>query len=147
MTRPQASAVEWSRYETAYGSARAIPKSLARLTSSNERRAKKAAHDLWCALCHQHANISSAAAPAFPFLLDALDAASDAVKPEILDILLGFLRCDVDAAGASPPWIASLHDRLAAARPRFVSLAASPSAEVASFASAILSALDSRARP
>ncbi len=64
--------------------------SLLDLASSDHDAAMKATHALWCGLCHQHAYISSAALPAYPFILEVLDSANDDLAVEILDILLGF---------------------------------------------------------
>lgn len=90
-------AVDWSQYETAYGSAErnSVATKLSRLASHDHEDAMTAAHELWCGLCHQYAYISSAALPALPFILEVLDYANDELTLEILDILRGFAVCSV----------------------------------------------------
>ncbi|MDQ5936624.1 MAG: hypothetical protein QG574_3960 [Cyanobacteriota bacterium erpe_2018_sw_21hr_WHONDRS-SW48-000092_B_bin.40] len=93
--------VDWSKYETAYGAASgtndwgSVGEQLLNLASQDDEKAMKAAHHLWCGLCHQHAFISSAALPALPFILEVLDNANETIALEILDILLGFAACSV----------------------------------------------------
>jgi hypothetical protein len=93
--------VDWSKYETAYGSASgtnewgSVGEQLLNLASQDDEKAMKATHHLWCGLCHQHAFVSSAALPALPFILEVLDSANESLALEILDILLGFAACSV----------------------------------------------------
>ena len=81
--------IDWSQYHTAYGVATDVPGQLRRLRSKDEMEAMGASHDLWCGLCHQHVQIGSAALPALPFLLEVFATASDKLRVEIMDILLG----------------------------------------------------------
>ena len=85
-------AVDWTAFHTAYGRADDVPNQLLRLASSDKATALKASHDLWCGLCHQHVQIGTAALPAFPFILEVMEAADDALVYEILDIILGFAK-------------------------------------------------------
>lgn len=85
--------IDWKQYDTAYGRADIISEQLKRLVCGDREIEMKAAHDLWCGLCHQHAYISSAALPAFPFLLEVLKVADDEIAVEILDIFFGFVGC------------------------------------------------------
>ena len=94
--------IDWSQYETAYGNAAqdiphfqagktpSVPRSLWDLFSGDRERAIRATGDLWAGLCHQHAYISSAALPAYDFLMIALRELDDELKVELLDIFLGF---------------------------------------------------------
>ena len=85
--------VNWKGYETAYGDASKIPHELERLVSENFDEAMDASHQLWCSLCHQHAYISSAAEPAYPFLKYVLEKAEGDFLIEMLDIFAGFAEC------------------------------------------------------
>ena len=140
-------AVPWAAFETAYGPATDVPDQLRRLASSDEATALRASHDLWCGLCHQHVDVSTAAVPALPFLVRVLDRATPQLTVEILDILLGFARCTApealtEAARRSPPaWLAELRAGVAAERARLERLASSPHADVAEFAQAVLEEL------
>lgn len=99
--------IDWSQYETAYGNAnqditdylnpsKYIPKVsslLLNIFSDDKECAMKATHELWCGLCHQHSFVSSAALPAYDFLIYGLKNLDDDLKIEILDILMGFSIC------------------------------------------------------
>ena len=85
--------IEWSKYETAYGIANKVPDQLKKLYSSNRKEQLNATHDLWCGLCHQHAYISSASLPAYPFLKKVLTNANEELMIELLDIFAGFAIC------------------------------------------------------
>ena len=85
--------INWSDFETAYGSAKKIPAYLQDLFSGDMDLAIEATGWLWASLCHQHAYISSAALPSYDFLLAKLNDANDLLKVEILDIILGFAVC------------------------------------------------------
>ena len=63
------------------------------LVSGNEAEILEATHQIWCSLCHQHAYISSAAEPAYPFLRYVLLNADEALLVEMLDIFAGFAVC------------------------------------------------------
>jgi hypothetical protein len=134
--------VDWTEYETAYGSAKDVPQLLVRLAGQDQHEAQEARHDLWCSLCHQHAYVSSAALPALPFVLEALEGAQDQLAVEILDILLGFAICTT-ASTDSSLWVAQLRHSLLAERPRFAELVGSPNEDIASFAENILENLNS----
>ena len=53
------------------GKTPSVPRSLWDLFSGDRERAIRATGDLWAGLCHQHAYISSAALPAYDFLMIA----------------------------------------------------------------------------
>ena len=89
----QIDSIDWSKYETAYGVAKKVPNQLKQLFSESREDQFKAAHDLWCGLCHQHAYISSASLPAYPFLKNALANADEELMIEFLDIFAGFAVC------------------------------------------------------
>lgn len=134
--------IDWVSFETAYGPAHGVPDQLAALSSGNRDAARKASHDLWCGLCHQHAYVSSAALPALPFLLDALESATGDLAIEILDILLGFATCtrDAPAAGAEA-WEGRLRQGLKDRIDVFRRFAAAPDEEIADFARTIMKSL------
>jgi hypothetical protein len=83
-------------------------------------------------LCHQHAYVSSAALPALPFLLLALNQASDGLKIEILDIVAGFARCS--KLQLSEYWAFKLREELVKEMQLFKMLSKSGNADVAEFA-------------
>ncbi len=85
--------VDWGSFSTAYGKAVNVPDQLLTLVSGDNQTALKASHALWCGLCHQHAYVSSAAVPAFPFLLEALRHCEMTMRTELLDIFAGFVEC------------------------------------------------------
>ena len=142
--------VPWADYETAYGTATDVPLQLERLIVGGKAAAMPASHDLWCALCHQHVFLSSAALPALPFLLEALDGAGSALRVEILDILLGFARCTSEfepaavAGSEDHQWIRELRARMEAERPRFERMAARGESDEAEFARDVLEELEPR---
>lgn len=131
--------IDWSSVETAYGTALAVPDQLASLLSGDDGQAMKAAHDLWCGLCHQHAYISSAALQALPFIVEALEERSDALKVEILDILLGFAVGSEGGAEAGPDaWKGEVRQHLLSHLELFIRLAVHPNEEIADFAGQIV---------
>ena len=145
-------AVDWYRYETAYGNAAqdiphfqcgqtpSVPHSLEKLFSGNWNKAMQAASDLWAGLCHQHAYVSSAALPAYDFLILALQEADDKLKVELLDIFLGFAVC-TGRFSSDALWPRQLRDKLTADLPIFAALAASEHEEVSDFAQDIVTEL------
>jgi len=86
-------AIDWSKYETAYGVANKIPRQLKQLFSKDREEQFNATHELWCGLCHQHAYISSASLAAYPFLKIALENSDEELMVEFLDIFAGFAVC------------------------------------------------------
>jgi hypothetical protein len=133
-------AIDWTTYHTAYGRADGVASQLLDLASSDHDAAMKATHALWCGLCHQHADISSAALPAYPFILEVLDSANDDLAVEILDILLGFAYCSTRGPeGPSPnEWERELRGKLRQQLPRFVALAKHPNELISYFAEEIV---------
>lgn len=93
--------IDWSKYETVYGVADNVPDYLIDLAADDETIAIDASYELWCGLCHQHAYVSSAAVPAYPFILEILhkcDTNPDTtlaakLRTELLDIMAGFANC------------------------------------------------------
>ena len=129
--------IDWTPYETAYGSAAGIPILLDRLGGSDQADAMIASHDLWCSLCHQHAFVSTAALPALPFILATLDQADEALKIEILDIVTGFATCTV-SVGENEAWMNALREELQAQLPRFRALSKSENELIAHFSNRIV---------
>lgn len=144
--------IDWSQYETAYGNAAqdtphfqagkipSVPCSLWALFSGNRERAMEATSDLWAGLCHQHAYVSSAALPAYDFLMIALKELDDGLKVELLDIFLGFAVCTARFS-SDALWPRQLRDKLMADLPVFAALSASENEEIAGFAEDIVEAL------
>ena len=132
--------INWAAYETAYGQANNIPMELARLAGDDHDAAMDASHQLWCGLCHQHAYISSAALPAYPFIVEVLDTANDELAVEILDILTGFaFRSTRGPDGSSPvEWECNLRKQLRDQLPQFQALAKHHNVDVADFAKKIV---------
>ncbi len=89
----QIDSINWSAYETAYGVAHKVPNQLKQLFSESREEQINATHELWCGLCHQHAYISSASLPAYPFLKTALANSDEELMVEFLDIFAGFAVC------------------------------------------------------
>ena len=150
-------AVDWSRYETAYGNAdRDIPyyvsigdqrgympkvaSSLLALLSDDEAQALRASHDLWCGLCHQHAQVASAALPAFDILFEALQDVSDPVKVEILDIFYGFAVCTAGERSKAS-WTGQLRSALKIHLAYFEKLTQHEKEDIAAFAQNIVEEL------
>jgi predicted RNase H-like HicB family nuclease len=125
--------IDWTQFETAYGAATRVPEFIRQLWSSDEKVAFEATHQLWCGLCHQHVFVSSAALPAFPFLLDALLFGSDAMKEELMDIFLGFARCTSRSTEAE--WERRLRLELQVNSHHFRVLTTHSNVEIADFAS------------
>ena len=136
--------IKWSDFSTAYGDADVVSDQLKDLTSDNLKVAFDASHDLWCGLCHQHAYISSAALPAFPFLLEALVKQDDTLKVEILDIIYGFIVClnRDKAKGDFVLWKAELLKKLNQKHTIFLNLQSSNDENIAGFSEGILSELN-----
>ncbi len=91
--------VEWSEYQTAYSDGAAVPTDLRRLLFGDLESAMGAADHLWASLCHQHAYLSSAALPAYPFIALALSHAPERLAVEILDIIRGFATVRISEFG------------------------------------------------
>ena len=140
--------IDWSQYETAYGNAAqdiphfqagktpSVPRSLWDLFSGDRERAIRATGDLWAVLCRQHAYISSAALPAYDFLILALQEADDKLKVELLDIFLGFAVCT--GRSTETDWEKQLRDKLTSHLPVFAGLVSSGNEDIAYFAERIM---------
>lgn len=146
-------AVDWKAFRTAYSRADDVPNQLLRLASPDKATALKASHELWCGLCHQHVQVGTAALPAFPFILEVMEAGDDALIHEILDIILGFAKGvnrkrHVDFQKSlgrqpllDPEWLIALRRLLANEEDRFKALGAHANADIAESATAILQEL------
>jgi hypothetical protein len=110
--------IKWSDFETAYGNAeKTIPFYLKNLFCTDTKIAMDATHQLLCSLCHQHANISTAALPTYDILKIGLLQLDDKLKIELLDIFRGFSECtrnDYFAATKEAPkkWELELKQKL-----------------------------------
>lgn len=124
--------IPWEAFSTAYGNAFDVPLEIESLFSLDFSIAKEASHKLWCGLCHQHAYVSSAALPALPFLLLALNQASDGLKIEILDIVAGLAK--FSKLQLSENWAFKLREELVKEMQLFEILSKSENADVAEFA-------------
>ncbi len=143
--------IDWSQYETAYGNANQnipeylnqskyipkVPSLLLDLFSEDKEHAMKATHYLWCSLCHQHGFVSSAALPAYDFLIYGLKNLEDNLKIEILDILLGFSICTA-GVNLTDSWQGKLRSKLKEDMGYFQELALSTNEEILSFAESII---------
>jgi hypothetical protein len=147
--------IDWSQYETAYGNANQnipeylnqskyipkVPSLLLDLFSEDKEHAMKATHYLWCSLCHQHGFVSSAALPAYDFLIYGLKNLEDNLKIEILDILLGFSICTA-GVNLTDSWQGKLRSKLKEDLGYFQELALSTNEEILSFAQSIIEYLE-----
>ena len=82
--------IDWTRLETAYGPANAVPSLILEFLYSGEQRAAKAGYELQDHLCHQYTRVSSATEPAAPFIMPALTRPEPLVLESALDLLRGF---------------------------------------------------------
>jgi hypothetical protein len=147
-------AIAWPTFGTAYGPAIKVPDQLRRLAGSDKKDALRASHELWCGLCHQHAQVGSAALPALPFLLEVLDRGDRDLTVNLLDMLVGFaLGCNRKLEAVywhsegktvppEPEWQMKLRDALNAELPRFLQLATSSDKEIEEFAKWIVTELE-----
>jgi hypothetical protein len=103
--------VDWSKYDTAYGSAEPIPAMLLALVG-NEASIEDC--DLEGHLCHQHVQLASASLPALPFLLEALVDSPDNVAEEVLFALWGIAQgTEKEFWAVEPPaWVAKVACKL-----------------------------------
>ena len=131
-------AIYWQEFDTAYNAPESVPLDLKLLMFGDQKQALKASHHLWCGLCHQHAYMSSAAEPAFPFLMLALRESGDLVKVEVLDILLGFVLCQQ----ADVEFTQRILDAIAEQRSEIETLKESSNEDVAGFAESVCEALN-----
>lgn len=137
--------ISWTEFSTAYGSAETVPAQLKTLLFGSDKQALESAHGLWCGLCHQHAYISSAALPAFPFLLEALVLSHDNLKVEILDIFMGFSVClknDINSHNMEA-WKVELLKNLNQQNSLFEELKISPNGNISVLAGEIIEVLES----
>lgn len=143
--------IDWSRYETAYGNAArdiphfqagkppSVPSCLWALFSGDREKAMQAASGLWAGLCHQHAYISSAALPAYDFLMLALRERDDELKVELLDIFLGFAACT--GRNAETDWERQLREKLKTDLPVFAGFVSSENEDISYFSERIVEEL------
>jgi len=131
-------AIPWQEFDTAYDAPESVSLDLKLLMFGDQKQALKASHHLWCGLCHQHAYMSSAAEPAFPFLMLVLRESGDLVKVEVLDILLGFVLCQQPDVEFTQRILNAIVEQ----RPEIEKLKDSPNEEVAGFAESVCEALN-----
>ncbi|QDT99900.1 hypothetical protein [Gimesia aquarii] len=134
----QIDAICWRDFDTAYKAPESVPLDLKLLMFGDQKQALNASHRLWCGLCHQHAYMSSAAEPALPFLMLVLFESGDLVRVEVLDILLGFVRCQRPDLNFTQRVLRAIRER----RPEIEKFKESSNDEVASFAESVCEALD-----
>ncbi|HSH02981.1 MAG TPA: hypothetical protein VLL52_10720 [Anaerolineae bacterium] len=107
--------VAWVEFRTAYSDASPIPVKLEALLLGDLDSALNAAGELWASLCHQHAYLSSAALPAYPFLRLALEYGPIVLQIEILDIFRGFATVELKEFGIDKvAWHEALASRMRA---------------------------------
>lgn len=143
--------IDWTLYETAYGNAGIdiedyvnsnnyipnIASLLIQLLSENHDEAMGATHHLWCGLCHQHAYISSAALPAFDFLMYGLKNLDNKLKVELLDIFYGFVVV-IPKEEPITTWQGKLRQKVVNERTYFECLSKSDDEDVADFSKEVL---------
>jgi hypothetical protein len=131
--------IDWPWFRTAYGDGASVPPELRRLLFGDLDAAMDATHHLWCSLCHQHAYLSSAALPAYPFIALALRHAPDSLAVEILDIVRGFANVRLSEFGIDEnAWHASLGEAMGVDRALFARLAEHENDDVREFAQGVL---------
>ena len=131
--------IDWTGFDTAYRAPETVPLDLRLLLLGSHQQALDAAHRLWCGLCHQHVYMSSAAEPAYPFLMLGLRESAPLVQIEILDILVGFAVC----SHPDLPFSMRVLDRLREDRATFGLLREGPHSELVEFADSLCTILDS----
>jgi len=136
--------VNWS--DMTYGNAENISIYLKDLFSGNIDLAMEATHNLWCSLSHQHSYITSAALPAYDFLIIGLDELDDKVKVEILDIIMGLALCTCDESYESSKiepqsWEIELKQKLMSDIQKFKDLSLNADEDISYFAERIVSYL------
>ena len=141
VSRARLDAIDWSEVTTAYGDASVVPSWLFDFVHADLDAAERAGGQLWAALCHQHAYVSSAALPALPWILEALRRTEEELVVEALDILLGFVVCTDDTDEAASPWKRELREGVRAAIPVLRPLVSSECEDIAYFAGRILEEL------
>lgn len=141
--------IRWWLYWTAYDLAWQVPLHLVQLASNDKVTAERAAFDLGNELCHQHVQLTAAAGPAFPFIVEALNNANEDVLLEGLYIMLGFakltnlahIRACNGPTAALPKWANVLRHGLVQQLPRFNVMAASDSEDLRTYATKIINEL------
>ncbi|MCL2527852.1 MAG: hypothetical protein FWE42_05465 [Defluviitaleaceae bacterium] len=127
-----------------YGNAENIGASLRDLFSGDIDLAMEATHYLWCNLCHQHSYISSAALPAYDFLIVGLKEFEEKLKVELLDIFLGFAVCTMhvffsDNKCDLQQWEVRLYHKMANDIEKFRKFTHSSNEDIAYFSNEIVS--------
>jgi hypothetical protein len=146
--------VRWWSYWTAYEIAWQVPLHIVELASTDKMTACRAAFDLGNELCHQHVQLSAAANPALPFIIEALNTADDDVLLEGLYILLGFAKGTNltrvrDCCGPTallPKWAGVVRETLLRQLPQFHAIARSRNVEVREYATVIIDELNTSAQ-
>ena len=129
--------IDWLKYETAYShTGEKIAIYLMDLFCDEKSTILKSTHMLWCSLCHQHAFVSSAALPAYDFLLYGLTNLDDYIKIEILDIFTGFAACTRDIninESINVSWVYQLKEKLTNNLEIFRSFISHPNEDISNF--------------
>ncbi len=140
--REELARVDWAAFRTAYGPAVLVPNCLVTLLEGDEQAALEVTHDLWCGLCHQHAYVSSAALPAFRFLMRALASANPQLTIELLDIILGLATVPLTEFGVDvDAFTAALRGEMTVQIPAFEAFATHDDEEIRRMAVAIVDGL------
>ncbi len=135
--------VDWSQFNTAYGSAHRIPEWLWDVRFSVPTVADEGGHMLWCSLCHQKGQLASAAEPALPFLLEFLPRVRLELQVEILDIVHGLAVCSYPGNGyPSTGYHGRVRQKLQAALPQIAAFADHESEDARYFARDAIAVLD-----
>jgi hypothetical protein len=129
--------IDWMTFDTAYENPQTVPVDLKLLLFGDEDQAIHAIDRLSASLCHQHAYLSSAAEPALPFLIEAVQRSDERMKVHILDILLGFVSCH----DPELPFTNRILEGISAERPILEILRNSEREDLAEFAEMVCEAL------
>ena len=140
-------AVQWGRFETVCGVATTVADQRVALIGSHEKRALNEASELDGMLCYQRVRADSAALPALPFLIEALDEVFESVAVETLNLIRGLAACvrwlsiERPSTFKATGWIAELEAELNDHATRWERMSEHSSREVAEYADGILEAL------
>lgn len=144
LIKQQIKSIKWKKYKTAYGVAKDVPKDLIDLFSPNLDIACHALFNLETKLCHQHVFVSSAAVPAFPFILEALDSNNE-LTVDILELLLGFARCTCPKRKLeNEDWVNEIWANVANEKSRFEKYMKSDVKDIREYAELLLTHIEGR---
>jgi len=135
--------IDWSRYEAAESSGAEVPNYLKRLLSTNREEAIRAALELDSMLRDHGGLLFSAALPAWPFLLQALEWPDANVVCEVLGTICVLASCTADYLD-STTWQGQLREKMKAASDKIYELFDRPDEAVARAAKLVCEYLDIR---